>query len=286
MPCRPPQAKSPVHDGAHAKGFAAPRLAGRVSDLVPCAQCGVRYDPASNAFCPRCGSTAKGAAVPAALEVAQRRDPGRRRVQASGALLLVVGLLFLVSALVSLAIPVGEMAQTFVDPMANQPGGTLTVDPAGAGSFDVTLRSVAGDILANATNQTQPFSFESADHATLRYEVRTAAGARNGTAIVFPGDTLRIAADAPSPALPLVSSTLATTVEVGRYVFLGIAAVLVAGGASAIALRFYGLAATAAILGALLALIVLAGYLLAGLLFAIPFGFAAAFLLRGRRYFR
>lgn len=270
----------------HAKGFAAPRLVACVSDLVPCAQCGVRYDPASNAFCPRCGSTAKGAAVPAALEVAQRRDPGRRRVQASGALLLVVGVLFLISALVSLAIPVGEMAQTFVAPMADQPGGTLTVDASDAGPFDVSLRSMGGTVLANATNQTAPFSFESTEHATVQYTVVTASGTRNGTAIVFPGDTLRIDPDAPSPALPVVSSTLATTVEVGRYVFLGIAAVLVAGGTSAIALRFYGLAATAAILGALLALIVLAGYLLAGLLFAIPFGFAAAFLLRGRRYFR
>lgn len=256
-----------------------------MSDLVPCAECGVRYDPASNRFCPRCGSTAKGKAVPAAVEVAQRRDPGRRRVQASGALLLVIGVLFLVSSAVSLAIPVGEMAKTFVTPMADQPGGTLVLEPGSLSSFDVIIRSVAGEVLANATNQTTPFTFASDDHASLRYEVLAGTALRNGTVIVFPGDTVRIDASQ-DHALPLVSQTLHTTVTVGRYVFLGIAAVLVAGGASAVALRFYGLAATAAVLGALLALLVLAGYLLAGLLFAIPFGFAAAFLLRGRRHFR
>lgn len=257
-----------------------------MSDLVACAECGVRYAPAANAFCPRCGSTAKGVAVPAALEVATRRDPGRRRVQASGALLLVVGLLFLVSSAISLAIPVGEMAQTFVEPMADQPGGTLVIAPGAYAPFDVVVRSHAGEVLANATNQTQPFTFTSPEHATLHYEALVGEGpARNGTAIVFPGDTLQVSLD-DAPAFPAVSSTLATTVRVGRYVFLGLSAILLAGGASATALRWHGVAATAAVVGALLALVVLAGYLLAGLLFAVPFGFAAYFILRGRRHFR
>src|SRR5688572_22683969 len=56
-----------------------------VGDLVTCKECGTRYDT-SHGFCPRCGSTARGPVTPAAVAVAQRRDPGRRRVQASGAL--------------------------------------------------------------------------------------------------------------------------------------------------------------------------------------------------------
>ncbi len=268
-----------------AKGFAGPRLPRVVSDLAPCAQCGVRYDLADDAFCPRCGSTARGPPVPAALDVARRRDPGRRRVQASGALLLAVGVLFMVSSVISLAVPVGEMARTFEAPMADQAGGTLVLEPGAYASFDVVVRSHAGEVLANATNQTQPFTFTSPEHATLHYEALVGEGpARNGTAIVFPGDTLHVSLD-DNLVFPAVSSTLATTVRVGRYVFLGLAAILVTGGAAGAWLRLYALAATAAVVGAVLALLVLAGYLLAGLLFAVPFGLAAYFILRGRRHF-
>lgn len=256
-----------------------------MSDLVPCAECGVRYDLADDVFCPRCGSTARGPPVPAALDVARRRDPGRRRVQASGVLLLAVGVLFLVSSIISLAVPVGEMARTFEDPMADQAGGTLVLEPLDDAPYDVSVHAFDGTLLANATNQTGPFTYASADHATLRYEAHAGNVTTNGTAIVFPSDTLRIPLDGQQADAPSISSTLHKTVVVGRYVFLGLAAVLVAGGAAGAWLRLYGLAATAAVVGAVLALLVLAGYLLAGLLFAVPFGFAAYFILRGRRHF-
>lgn len=252
---------------------------------MPCAECGVRYDPAVNAFCPRCGSTARGTPEPAVLAVARRRDPARRRVQASGVLLVAVGLLFLVSTVLSLTLPVGEMAKTFVGPMASQPGGTLVLVPDGDGPYNVTIRNVDGEVLANATGHVGEYRFIATQHAALRYEAVAGNETTNGTALVFTGDTLRVPLDGEAHELPQASPTLQQTIRVARYAFLGLAALLLAGGACAIALRAWPLAAVAAVVGILLAALVLLGYLLAGLLFALPFGFAAYFILRGKRYF-
>ena len=263
-----------------------------MGDLVTCKECGTRYDT-TQGFCTHCGSTARGPVTPAAVAVAQRRDPGRRRVQASGALLLIVGLLFLVSSLIGLAVPLGEVAQQFVEPMADQPGGTLVLDPDENGTFDAVVTTRDGEELANVTGQAAPLNVSSPDHATLHvvatWRPNMTAGSMGFTtefdAIILGGDTLRVGADQVKDGDVVVSPTLRTIVQVGRVVFIGVAVVLVGGGLCALLLRLWPLAVLAALVGMLLAAIVLLGYLVAGLLFALPFGFAAFFVLRGRRYF-
>jgi hypothetical protein len=105
-------------------------------------------------------------------------------------------------------------------------------------------------------------------------------------AIVLGGDTLRVDVDQAKDGDVVVSPTLRTIVQVGRVVFIGVALLLAGGGMCALLLRSWPLAVTAALVGVFLAAIVLLGYLYAGLLFAVPFGFAAFFILRGRRYFQ
>ena len=266
--------------------FAGPCLPATVSDLVVCGQCGTRYDSDQNAFCPRCGSTAKGKVLPAALQVARRNDPGRRRVQASGALLLIVGVLFLAFALVSFATPTQELTRNFVEPMSDRPGGELRIEPPADGSaFDVVVTTPAGLAIANATNQTGPVVVASPEHASLVVNVTHAGTTRSFHAIVIEGETLSVAADGPANGDVVVSPLLETTAEASRIVFLVLAVLLAGGGLCALMLRAWGLAAAAAIAGALLGAIALLGFLVSGLLFAVPFGFAAYFILGGRRHF-
>lgn len=264
-----------------------------MGDVVTCKECGTRYD-SGHGFCPHCGSTVRGSTLPAAVAVAQRRDPGRRRVQASGALLLIVGSLFLVSSLIGLAVPMGEVAQQFVEPMADQPGGTLVLQAPQDASFDAVVTTQAGDEIANVTGHAGPLNVSSPDHASLRVVARWQANGTAGSmgfgaefdAIVLAGDRLAIALDEPQDGDVLVSPTLRKIVQVGRVVFIAVAATLLGGGLCALLLRAWPFAVVAALIGILLAAIVLVGYLVAGLLFALPFGFAAFFILRGRRYFR
>lgn len=257
-----------------------------MSDHVSCGQCGTRYDSDENAFCPRCGSTRHSDPVPGALPVAARHDPGRRRVQASGVLLIIVGSLFLVSSLVGLAIPVQELARQFVEPMADQPGGVLLLVPGDDAPYAATVSTLAGEVLVNESAQVGDLRVASPKHASLKVLWTAGNVSGNVTAIVISGDTLRLPLNVAPAQDTVIGATLAKTVSVGRIVFIVAATVLVAGGASGLLLRAWPLAAVAALMGVILGLVVVAAFLWAGLLFAIPFGLAASFILRGRRYFK
>jgi hypothetical protein len=264
-----------------------------MGDVVTCKECGTRYD-SGHGFCPHCGSTVRGSTLPAAVAVAQRRDPGRRRVQASGALLLLVGALFLLSSLIGLAVPMGEVAQQFVEPMADQPGGTLVLQGPQNASFAAVVTTQDGAELANVTGHVGALYVTSPDHASLHVVASWQANGTAGSmgfatefdAIVLPGNTLEVGVDEVEEGTVVVSATLRKIVQVGRVAFIAVAATLLGGGLCALLLRAWPFAVAAALLGILLAAIVLVGYLVAGLLFALPFGFAAFFILRGRRYFR
>lgn len=255
-------------------------------DQVSCGECATTYDSDTNAFCPRCGSTDRAKTVPGALPVAARHNPRRRRVQASGVLLLVSGTLFLVSSLIGLAVPTEELARQFIEPMADQPGGTVILLPADDTPYDATLTTIAGDVVANATQHVGPFEARSPDHASLHVAWSVNGVEANATVIVLTGDTVRLQLAKANPGDVVIGSSLQTTVAVGRVVFVVAALLLVAGGLSALLLRWFPLAAAAAILGLVLGLVVVAGFLFAGLLFAIPFAVAALFILRGRRHFQ
>ncbi len=257
----------------------------QVSDLVTCKECGTRYDSDHNAFCPRCGSTARGAVLTAAVAVAQRRDPGRRRVQASGALLLIVGGLFLASAVASAIVTRGDLPPGYADLMANQDGGTLVLTAPNGTTYDATVSAMGGSVLANVTSASADTEVDLDGHAAVRVRATFGNVTRNATAIVLAGDVLRLDVGTLAEGYVAVGSNVATINRVATGLAIAFTLVLVAGGLAALLLRAWPLAVVAAVLGALLGMLSLFFFLLTGLLFAIPFGFAAYFILRGRRHF-
>lgn len=248
-----------------------------------CAECATRYDSDQNAFCPRCGSTERGKAVPGAIAVARRNDPSRRRVQASGVLLAAVGLLFLASSIATLVATAGGVPNEFGTVIEGQPGGTLVVRTPDNATFDATLSSLDGEPLANVTAAPGEWTIKS-PRAAARLEVAWDGQERNGTVFAMLGDRFVVEADELGDE-PLASGGIRTMTRVTAGLTLGLCAILMAGGVAAVALRAWPLAVVGASVGAFLGLMSLFVLLLPGLLFALPFGFAATFILRGRRHF-
>lgn len=253
---------------------------------MTCGECGTRYDSDQNAFCPRCGSTAKGAVLPAAVAVAARHDPARRRVQASGALLLIVGGLFLVSAVAGILLSGGELPPEFAGLVEDQPGGTVRVIAANGTTYDLTLSTLDGRELQRFGNQTGPLDIPLGDRSSVVLGIDAGAGLANVTAVAMAGDTLEVDVASVQDGDLRASPQLHTINRVATGLAVAFTGLLLAGGLAAVTLRWFPLAAAGAALGVLLAMLAMALFTWAGLLFAIPFGFAAAFIFRGRRFFR
>lgn len=268
--------------------FGRARVEPGVAETVECSECGTSYDSQEHPFCPRCGSTSRGAAVPGAIAVAARRDPSRRRVQASGGVLLAIGLLFLASAAAGFLPANGEATATLVDLLATQPGGQLYVGFPTAGNASLELFSVdAGESLDNSTTDDGRAEV-GLPRASVRVHAIQGGVHWNRTVVVLEGDrlTLDLPAGGGDDVEPIFSRAAGAIERYTAIAMLVIALVLVGGGIAALALRIFPLAALAAGIGALLALVALFSFLLVGLLFALPFGFAAYFIVRGRRHFR
>jgi hypothetical protein len=259
-----------------------------VSDLVQCSECSTSYDSDEHPFCPRCGSTTQRPTVPGALVSARRHDPARRRVQASGAVLLAIGMLFLVASLASALVPQERAAESVLDMLAAQPGGRITITWPSAEPATLVLQARDGTVLANTTVEG---GRHEANASRAVVAILSTQGDRswNQTVVVLDGDSLDVALPAEPDAGPTeaVFSPLASRMlTVGRYVSLGLAVVLFVGGLCALLLRLWAIAAVGAVIGILLGLFALAFFLLLGLLFAIPFVVCGILILRGRRHFR
>lgn len=255
-----------------------------MGDLVTCKECGTRYDT-THGFCSRCGSTARGPVTPAVLAVAQRRDPGRRRVQAAGVLLLAVGGLFLTSTLVTLVMSDGDLPPEYIGFFDDQAGGMLVLTAANGTTYDALVSTMDGTPLANASGQSGDLGVDLTDHAAVRVQVASGGETHNATVVVFAGDTVRLLVDDLGDGDVIASDAVGTINRVATGIAVVFTIVLALGGLAALLLRAWPLAATAAVLGAFVGVFSLFLFLQTGLLFAIPFGFAAFFILRGRRYF-
>jgi hypothetical protein len=258
-----------------------------VTDLVQCSECSTAYDSDEHPFCPRCGSTTQRTTVPGALASARRNDPARRRVQASGAVLLAIGMLFLVASLASALVPQERAAESVLDMLAAQPGGRLVVTWPSAEPATLLLQARDGTIVGNHTVEGGRFEGNSTRAVVA---VLSTQGERswNQTVVVIAGDSLDLALPAEPAAEPpeaLFSPLASRMLTVGRYVSLGLALALFVGGLCALLLRLWALAAVGAIIGILLGVFALAFFLLLGLLFAIPFVVCGILILRGRRHF-
>jgi hypothetical protein len=259
-----------------------------VSDLVQCSECATAYDSDEHPFCPRCGSTTQRATVPGALVSARRNDPARRRVQASGAVLLAIGMLFLVASLASALVPQERAAESVLDMLAAQPGGRLAITWPSPETATLVLQARDGTLLGNATVEGGRYETNSS-HAVVAVLSTQGNQSWNQTVVVLAGDSLELALPAepgPAPSEAIFSPLASRMLVVGRYVSLGLALSLFVGGLCALLLRLWALAAIGAIIGILLGIFALAFFLLLGLLFAIPFVVCGILILRGRRHFR
>lgn len=259
-----------------------------MSDLVQCSECATAYDSEEHPFCPRCGSTTQRVTVPGALVSARRNDPARRRVQASGAVLLAIGMLFLVASLASALVPQERAAESVLDMLAAQPGGHLVITWPNPEAATLVLQARDGTVLGNATVEGGRHELNSS-HAVIAVLSTQGNRSWNQTVVVLAGDSLDLALPSepgtdPSEAVfgPLASRML----TIGRYVSLGLALALFVGGLCALFLRLWALAAVGALIGILLGVFALAFFLLLGLLFAIPFVVCGILILRGRRHFQ
>ena len=256
-------------------------------ETVDCSECGTRYDSLEHPFCPRCGSTSRGAPLPGAVAAAAKRDPARRRVQGAGAVLLAIGGLFLVSGIVNALQPAEETAAAFGEGLNRLPGGDVVVVFPHGGNATVEALDADGTVVANAT----------ADGGEVRLtlpapalDLRATQGnaSWNRSVVIQAGDvtTLQLRDGEHDPTTPVISDSMRTIVVASNIIAIGTAVILAAGGASAMGLRFFGLAATAAIVAILIGLVAVFALVAFGLLFALPLGLAAYFILRGRRQFR
>ena len=258
-----------------------------MSDLVQCSECGTAYDSEEHPFCPRCGSTTQRATMPGALVSARRNDPARRRVQASGAVLLAIGMLFLVASLASALVPQERAAESVLDMLAAQPGGHLTITWPSPEPATVVLQARDGTVLGNATVEGGRHEVNST-RAVVAVLSTQGNQSWNQTVVVLDGDSLDLALPAEPAAEPsqaIFSPLASRMLTAGRYVSLGLALVLFIGGLCALLLRLWAIAAVGAIIGILLGVFALAFFLLLGLLFAIPFVVCGILILRGRKHF-
>lgn len=272
-----------------------------MADPVTCAECGVRYDPAVNAFCPRCGSTVRGATLPPALEAARRHDPSRRRVQASGTVLAVVGGLLVLLFLPVMFLSSGFTGQTIDDVASQQPeipvpGGELhlTVLRAGtpASGLLVNVSTPAGTPIANGTTDASGrFNASLGDHAFVYATVVAPEGNFTRRAIALDGTSTDVSLDlATDPVESEHWAGLGPLLRVVRIllaVFLAVAAMLCAAGICAMRLRAWAFAVSGAAIGVIPALLLFVASLSLGvLLILLVMGVPLYFIARGRRHFK
>lgn len=271
-------------------------------ETVECAECGNRYDSQANPFCPRCGSTKTGAALPGALAAGSRIDPRRRRVQVAGVALMVIGLFALAGSLYGIVDP-QPLPASLYEGMAPffaknaQPGGpvhlhvlpakqgnatgpltatiapylepsnrtAVAIDPSGQASF--TPRYAYSNLTLTQGNQTWFIHFATKADRTLEADF-DANQTAPGTITWFAWNDVRDA-------------------RIAAAVGSAFCAFVVWGGVCALRLRGYGwaLAATLSILIPFVLFTLLFPNLVA-VLYVLLVGASLVLIIRGKRYFK
>lgn len=269
-------------------------------DSVQCAECGERYDSDEHPFCPRCGALEKAEASEAPFVMAARDDPRRRRVQAAGVMMTLVGGLMLVLFLVMLAMAPSLVPQT-LDTLADQPGGAVHIHLSEGGApvhgAEVTLSARNGTLLQNGTTDQNGWAnFTAVGPAGIDLAVHHAGNVWTRAVFSLPGAGTDASATVVELDLAVAPRTSEDWMGVDAFVtgsrviaavFSLVSAVTVAGGVSALRLRRRSLATAGALVGMLPWLILfvasLNGLVLAVLLF---FALALWFLRQGRALFQ
>lgn len=267
-----------------------------MEETVECAECGNRYDSASQPFCPRCGSES-GRTATAASYAPVRMDARGRRARAGGVILLILGSLALLQSgwtLVAPPAPDAEQLELLADVgfLQDQPGGTARLAVVQNGTpvdAAVTVLRMDGRPVENATTAAGTLNLTDLPSAfvnlTMRWEGQTWFRHVYVPASETLDVTVDVAADAPGTVEWEAVEQLTATRVLAAFLVL-FSAFVVLGGVLALRLQKWGIALAAAILVALPALLLTAIVPLAGLLLLLPGGLALAFVAMGRPYFR
>ncbi len=258
-----------------------------MAESVECAECGNRYDSQVDAFCSRCGSTKTGQTFTASVDVAQRGGAVRRRVQAGGVILLVMGLLAMV-AYATIAIAPAVVVDNMEVFLTDQQGGEVAVQVLQNGTpvagTEVRFVHPDGSVLANASTNAQGWANASAASAYLLVEV----GDFQQGVVSLPEATTAMEVDL-ATATGGETVGLDTVVSAVRGVsgfFAVMSLFVVAGGIAAIRVQGRGLALGGAGLGMLPALILFVATPTGGVgLLLLVTGTAFVLIYSGRREF-
>ncbi len=274
-------------------------------EAVECSECGTRYDSDNNAFCPRCGSTSKGGPVAGALQAARRSDPRRRRVQAAGIILMVMGSVafaqFLYAAIVVPDLDPSIYEQLQGTPLADaSAGGAVHLHYLENGTplagLRVRIDAMAGNqSLELTTNDAGWANTTKVPSAFITITVQNSTTGANFTAPFVRhayapfGQTLVVQDDLAKRTgteTPWSAPSLATEVRIIAGFLAGFAVLVAAAGLLAFKLRAFGLALAGAILAvvpALLLALVLPNLL--SMLNLVAVVFALVFIAKGRSQF-
>lgn len=271
-----------------------------MTDTVQCAECGTAYDSEENPFCPRCGAIEHAKDPGAAVQIAARSDPHRRRVQAAGIILVTVGLVTLALFATAAALTPSLVPQT-MDALATQPGGDLAVrvtdggDPLGG--VPVEVRALNGSVLQNTTTDASGWAnFTDLAHAGVNVTAHGDSGDWSRSVLTLDGanegpNAAMLALD--TQADPQTSGewvgvdAFVQAVRVVAIVFAAVAALTLVAGIAALRLRQRNLAFMGALVGGLPWLVLsVASLNILVLLVLGLFILAAVFLRQGRALFQ
>lgn len=271
-----------------------------MTETVQCAECGTAYDSEDNPFCPRCGGIEHAEGSDAAVQIAARSDPHRRRVQAAGIILVTVGIVTMALFATAAALTPSLVPQT-MEALSDQPGGDLSVHVLDGGGpaegVAVQVLTMEGRSLANGTTDGQGWAnFTGLAHAGVNVTVHgeggdwvrsvlTLQGANEGpNAAVLELDT----ADDPRSSSTWVGvDAFVQAVRVVAIVFAAVAALTLASGIASLRLRQRNLAFTGTLVGGLPWLVLgVASFNLLVFLVLGLFILSAVFLRQGRAQFQ
>ncbi len=240
---------------------------------VACGECGTRYDTATFGFCPRCGSVRRSGVLPAASSAPGARAPRasspvhQRRLQAGGAILLLVGVIALALAAYSLGPGLADVEQGVGALLSSQPdnvpGGTLALQTLLDGqpvAANVTL--IAGGMVVGhaGTDLTGWSNTSLGSHGAVHVTVRAANRTLERNVLVVDGTTVALRLDvATDPADDPAWHGLGSALQAGLGLLAALALLLAAGGLAALLRRLRWLALLGPVPSLALALLVATG---------------------------
>ncbi len=222
-----------------------------MTESVQCAECGRDYDSDEHPFCPRCGAIGRveGGPTGPASQLARRRDPRKRPVQAAGVMMVsLAGFAFLLFAITAVMAP--SLVPDTMEAIADYEGGDVRILVTDAGApvagANITVRTLDGTAIANASTDDQGMAVVTdLSHAGTNVTVDAAGGPFQRFVLSLPassgGDITEVAIDiATDPRTSedwVGAESIVTASRILASVFATVALVTIVGGVAAIRMR-------------------------------------------------